>query len=432
MFALLSAARKALTQAVSVSGPRAEDPDGISGGVSEHPAKRTGTGRFAARRGLLVGLPAAALLAACTPGGFGGGGGGGPSINASAPVPVALLVPKGSGSSGDAILAASLENSARLAMSQLNGVQIDLRVYDTAGDVATTTSVTEQAISAGAKIILGPVYAANANAAGHVAKSHGINVLAFSNNSDIAGGNVFILGPTFRNTANRLTQYATRQGRQRIVTVYGNTAEGQAGAAAISNAAAQAGATITASVPYEFSQQGVIDALPAISGAAGAGRADAVFLTANAAGALPILTQLMPEQGLDPASLQYIGLTRWDVPAQTLDLPGVQGGWFAMPDPNVAAQFQSRYQAAYGNAPHPIGQLGFDGIAAIGALISSGRSDALGASSLTQGAGFQGAGGIFRLLADGSNERGLAIATVQNHQVVVIDPAPSSFGGFGF
>ena len=73
-----------------------------------------------------------------------------------------------------------------------------------------------------------------------------------------------------------------------------------------------------------------------------------------------------------------------------------------------------------------------DGIAAIGALVRQGKSNALTAQALTQGSGFVGVGGIFRLRSDGTNERGLAIAQIRNSQVVVIDPAPRSFGGAGF
>ncbi|MDG1337051.1 MAG: penicillin-binding protein activator, partial [Tateyamaria sp.] len=53
-------------------------------------------------------------------------------------------------------------------------------------------------------------------------------------------------------------------------------------------------------------------------------------------------------------------------------------------------------------------------------------------ASLTQNAGFQGASGVFRLLRDGTNERGLAVASVDNKKVVVISPAPRSFGRAGF
>ena len=113
-------------------------------------------------------------------------------------------------------------------------------------------------------------------------------------------------------------------------------------------------------------------------------------------------------------------------------MPGVQGGWFALPDPQRTAQFNSRFQAANGNAPHPIAGLAYDGIAAIGALAKSNQREALGRNALTQPAGFQGVNGVFRLRADGSNERGLAVATIRNKQVVILSPAPQSFGGAGF
>ena len=212
----------------------------------------------------------------------------------------------------------------------------------------------------------------------------------------------------------------------------GSDPAGQAGRVAIERAAAVTGANVAGAVSYELSQQGVINAIPTIRSSVGSSGAQSVFLTANTAGALPLLTQLMPEAGVDPAVTQYIGLTRWDIPSQTLSLPGVQGGWFALPDPNKTSQFRARYQGTYGAAPHPIGGLAYDGIAAIGALVGAGKSDALTGAALTQGSGFQGTGGIFRLRPDGTNERGLAVATIQEQKVVVIEPAPSSFAGAGF
>ncbi|WP_136637004.1 penicillin-binding protein activator [Pseudooceanicola onchidii] len=369
-------------------------------------------------------------LAACEPIALGGGSNGGPAIDASKPVPVALLVPK-SGGSGDAVVSAALENAARLAIADLNGARIDLRVYDTAGNEGTTATVTQQAVADGAKIILGPLYGGNANVAGHTAASAGVNVLAFTNNASLAGGNVFVLGQTFDNTARRLTSYAARQGKRRIVTVSAETAAGELGRQAMASAAAASGSSVVGNVVYSYSQQGVIAATQEIKAAVETNNADAVFLASNTNAALPFFAQLLPEAGVNPAVTQYIGLTRWDVPAQTLDLPGLQGGWFALPDPTLTAQFNSRYASAYGTAPHPLAGLAYDGIAAIGALVNRGRADALTGAALTQSAGFQGVNGVFRFQSNGVAERGLAIATIQNRQVVVIDPAPRAFGGFG-
>lgn len=368
------------------------------------------------------------VIAACEPVPFGEG----QMINTGAPVPVALLVPRGSGNAGDDILAQSLENAARLAITDLDGIKIDLRVYDTAGDPALAKGQAEKAVSEGAKIILGPVYSAEANAVSVGVAGKNVNVLSFSNNSTIAGGNLFILGPTFENTANRLVRFASGQGKGNLVIAHDTNLAGQLGKNAIQTAIGRTGgASMAAAVGYEFSQQGVVDAIPQIEGAVKSGAANALFLTANTDGALPLVTQLLLEAGVNPQNVQYMGLTRWDVPAQTLELPGVQGAWFAMPDPTLTERFSSRYMAAYGEQPHSIGGLAYDGIAAIGALVQAGHSDALTITALTQSAGFQGVNGIMRLRVDGTNERGLAVAQIQNKKVVIIDPAPRVFEGGG-
>lgn len=374
--------------------------------------------------GTAVALLSALVLAACQPSADGAATAPGGAVN------VALLVPSGSGSASDQLLARSIENAARMAITDLGGVQIDLRVYPTSGQPAQASAAATQAVADGASVILGPVFAEEANAAGLAASQAGINVLSFSNNPAIAGANVFVLGPTFDNTARRLASYAVRSGKSQVMIVHDRNPQGEAGRSAIQNGVISAGGRIVATGSYEFSQNGIVQAIPGIAAQAKSSGAQAVFLTADTAGALPLVTQLLSENGVSPATTQYVGLTRWDIPAATLSLPGVQGGIFAMPDPALFAQYQARYQATFGEQPHPVSAIAYDGIAAIGALAKQGRG--MDRASLTQGAGFVGVNGVFRLLQNGTNERGLAIARIQNNAVTVIDPAPRSFAGAGF
>ncbi len=367
-------------------------------------------------------LGALVWIASCTPTTVTG-----PTINTSAPVQVALLVPIGTGDATDAFLASNLENAARMAIADLQGVTIDLRVYDTGADAAQAAAAASRAVDEGAKIILGPLYAEAANAAGIAVRSRGVNVLAFSNNTSIAGGNVFVLGATFENTAKRLSAYAASTGFDRIMVVHGDDVPGAVGRDAIVQAIVKSGATLAGVESYPLSQQGILDASSLIAENATANGANAMFLTASVNADLPIVATMLPEHGINPATVRYIGLTRWDITPQALSLPGLQGGIFAMPDTTVSAQFDSRYAAAFGGLPHPLAGLAYDGIAAIGALVAAGNRDALTARALTQSQGFQGTAGIFRLLPDGTNERGLAVAQIQNSQVVIVDPAPRSF-----
>jgi len=383
-----------------------------------------------ARRAVIVMATAAMVLSACqiTPAGLAGG----PAVDPRKPVTVALMVPGGTADQGRQVLASNLENAARLAIADLQGVQIDLRVYQTGGDPARAAQLAAQAVTDGAKIIVGPLLAAEATAVGAAVAGAGINVLSFSNNPSAAGRNVFLLGPTFENTASRLMSFAASQNKGRVLLVSEQTPAGQAAETAVRAAAARTGANLAATQSYAFSQQGVVDALPRITAAARSSGAQTILVTAGSEGALPILAELLPQNGLSPVQFQYAGLTRWDVPAATLNLRGLQGGWFALPDPALTARFDARYAASYGAAPNPVAALAYDGIAAVGALLRQGGAEALSAARITQGQGFAGVNGVFRFRADGLNERGLAVAQVREGQSVVISPAPRSFAGGGF
>ncbi|MCR9087311.1 MAG: penicillin-binding protein activator [Rhodobacteraceae bacterium] len=386
--------------------------------------------RFLLRRLLLrrlVLLGAMFALAACDPSAFGG-----PRVQSGQPVKVALLVPGGSGDAQFDLIARDLTNAARLAVADLDGVAIDLQVYETGRSAQRAAQLAQQAVADGAGIIVGPLDASSANAAAVAVAGQNVNVLSFSNNPAIAGGNTFILGNTFQNTADRLVQYGRRNGKSRYMVVSGRTAAEEVANAAVIEAIQSRGGTVVGNSQFSMSQEGVVAAVPAIAEGAVASGADALFLTSSTQDALPLLTQLLPERGLTPNVVQYIGLTRWDIPASALSLPGVQGSWFALPDASATQQFRQRFTSAYGNNPHPLAGLAYDGVAAVGALVKSRGSNALTRSALTQRNGFAGASGVFRFRDNGTNQRALAVATVRNRQVIVIDPAPRRLGTAGF
>ncbi len=375
--------------------------------------------------GVLLGL-AGLALAACDPAAPGGGA----SRTTTGAVRVALLVPAGAADPNIAFIGQSLTNAARMAVAGLEGAQIDLQVYDTAGSAAQAAQVATQAANEGAEVILGPLFAQSANAAGLAVAGRGLSVLSFSNNPAVAGGNVFILGPTFDNTANRLVGYARGQGLNRFMVVSGEGAAGDVGRSAIAGAVQRQGGQLVANATFPLSQQGIQAVAPGIAAQAEQTGAQVAFLTSPPNEALPFLVQFLPEAGLTRDSIQYMGLTRWDVPASAIALPGLQGGVFALPDPAAASRFAGRYAAAFGASPHATASLAFDGIAAIGALAAAGQAPTAG--NLTRAGGFSGGTGVFRLLTNGSNERALAVARINDNRVTIVSAAPGRLGGAGF
>ena len=371
---------------------------------------------------ILAGL----ALSACQMGGAGGANG--PRVGQN--VQVAMLLPYGSPNAGDELVARSLENAARLAMTDIEGVQVQLVIYGTAADAAQAATVAQQAVSEGADIIIGPLRSDAAAAVGVAVSRNNINVLSLSNNTEIAGGNVFVLGHTYENSARRVIGYSAAQGRNRFVTLHARNLAGEIARDAVREAVESAGAVLTGEVAYEFSQAGVVGALEAVSTTVEDTQANALMVTSDATGALPLFAQLLPENGLDTEATRFIGLTRWDTPPQTLEIAGLQGGWFAIPDPNADIAFRTRYTAAYDETAHVLAPIGYDAMRAV--IETAATQGRLGGAELTAGSGIQGANGVFRLRADGTNERAMAVIQVQENQMVVVDPAPRIFGSAGF
>lgn len=375
----------------------------------------------------LLSAPILALtLAACNlsaPGSVSG-----PNVSGGT-VDVALLVPYGSAAAGDDLLARNLERAARLAAGDVTDIEIAITVYNTGGNPAGAATVTEMAIREGADVIIGPLRS-DAAAAASVAANGRVNIVSFSNNTEVAGGNLFVLGNTFENTAQRLVTYASSQGRNRILILHAQNLAGEVARDAVLTALPLAGADLAGTVSYEFSASGVVDVLPEVMDAVRSNQADAIVLTSDTTGALPLFAQLLPENGLDTEAVRLIGLTRWDTPAQTLELAGLQGGWFAIPDQGAAATFQARFLETYGEPPHVLAGLGYDAVQLVAATTR--RTGQLGSDDLAGTPGVSGANGLFRLNQDGTNARALAVAEIIDSQVVIRDPAAGIGASTGF
>lgn len=356
------------------------------------------------------------------------------TVDANAPVKVALLVPLNSSQSEMNSLGTSLVNAARMAQNDLSGVQIDLKVYPTGGDPAAAAAAASRAIAEGAQIFVGPLFSTAAASVAPVAAARGLSVLSFSNNTDIAGNNVYLLGITFDSVANRVVRHAVETGRTNIAVIHSNDPAGTAGSDAAKNAIARFGGNLAGTWGYDLSPQGISENAPAIAKAVRAAGANAAVLTDDPGAGLTFLTPVLASGGLSNRNTQFLGLTRWNQPPAAATTLSMQDGIFAAPDPATLGQFEARYVATYGATPHSLAGLAYDGIAAVGAMVQAAQatgSGALSRSQITDPSGFAGVNGAFRFLSNGRNERGLALMQLRDGAAVVIDGAPRSFGGQG-
>ena len=372
-------------------------------------------------------------LSACEPINFAG-----PTtdVDPNQPVVVALMVPLASGNSVTEQLAQNMVNAAQMAARDLSGANLDLRVYETGGNAEMAAAAATRAVADGAQIMVGPLYSTSTAAIAPIAAQAGINILSFSNTTSVAGGNVYIMGTTFDTIANRLVKHSIASGFGNIAIVHQEGVSGDSGKASIERAIARNGGNLTTAVSYPLALTEMGEAASGIADTLRASNSNAVFFTDSPLRGLGFITaSLASNHFRTKRDAQFMGLSRWDSSNEVLVTPSLQGGWFAVPDPTLTLQFETRYQLAYGIEAHQLSGLAYDGIAAVGAMISSaraaGETSAFSAQRLTDPAGFAGVTGIFRFRADGTNERGLAIMKIEGGVANMISAAPRSFGSAG-
>jgi len=162
-----------------------------------------------------------------------------------------------------------------------------------------------------------------------------------------------------------------------------------------------------------------------VANAMKAGQVDALFLPAGPED-LQSLAPLLASNGVTSKGLQFLGTGQWDYPAIGRETALV-GSWFPAPDPKGWSDFVGKYAKTYGSTPPRIASLGYDAVSLAVSLSPNPPGQRYTATTLTRGSGFAGVDGLFRLLPDGTSERGLAILEVREYGPQVMEPAPNSF-----
>jgi len=367
-------------------------------------------------------------------------------------IKVALLLPL-TAKGNTAQVAKALKQAGELALFDFDNPAVTLIAKDTKGTIAGAQAAAQAAVQEGAELIVGPLFAKSVEAAAPVARQAGIPIIAFSSTRKVAGNGVYLLSFVAGHDVNRIVSYAISQGKRSFAGLIPKTAYGDIVESAFTSSVSENGGQIVSMQRYPADANGMLEPArkiaelvngPKAAAAAGAaGQAQAVSTESPASGAyqsqidtifipagpetLPTIAALMPYFEIDTKSIKLLGTGRWDYAGVGREKP-LTGAWFPGPDPKGWRAFTQRYVKTYGKTPPRLASLAYDAVSLAVSLSSNPPGSRYTAVHLTRGSGFAGVDGLFRLLPDGTSERGLAILEVQRFGTRVIDPAPSSFG----
>lgn len=386
------------------------------------------------RRTLLSGL-SLLTLSACTAGSFDfGGGPNGPPDNGmdlplaegqtfgAGPVRVALLLPL----TGDAAaVGTSMAHGAELAMdfiaqnASIND-NITLVLKDTGSSAQAAAAAAQQAIGEGASLILGPLRADQVTAAGGVARSGGIPLIGFSNNSGAAQPGVYLLNVLPESEAKRSLGYARSIGKRAYAGLFPTSEYGRIQQAAFTQAASELGLRVVGVYSFgslDEAKSVVAQLAPIMQG----GQIDTLFLPDRATA--PSFGVLFEEAKIPGGAIQIIGSADWNGDQNIMNTPWLAGGLYPAVDDAGYQALLPLYQQKFGGKPHPFVTLAYTGVVLANVSSLSLGTPRYDRAQLTTAGGFNGRDGVFRFLSDGRSEYALVIKKVTIGGAQLVDGA---------
>ncbi len=335
-------------------------------------------------------------------------------------VKVGLILPlSAAGNAGVAAL--SMKNAAEMALAEFQNPNIQLLIKDDAGSAQGASQGTQQALDEGAEIILGPLFASSVPAAAQLTRAKGVNVIAFSTNSSVAGRGVFLLSFLPESDVNRIVEYSAGIGKKSFAALLPENAYGNVVEATFKQAVPRRGGRIVAFEKYGSDRAG-----PARTVAQALGSADALFI-ADDGDSVVAVADALTAAGANLKNIQLLGTGLWDNP-RVYASAALQGGLYAAPDPSGFRNFAGRYRTKFGGEPVRTATLAYDAVALVAALARTQGPQRFSPETLTNPSGFAGIDGLFRFRPDGANERGLAVMRVATGGAVPVAGSPKSFG----
>ena len=331
---------------------------------------------------------------------------------------VALLVPMSGPNAG---VGRSIANAANLAILDTGGKRVRITTYDTATGAAAAAA---HALADGNRLILGPLLAEDVRAVAPAARAAHVPIVSFSNDVDVAGNGVYVMGFSPAQAIDRVVRYAAGKGMTRFAGLMPSGVYGRRASNALIKAAEAAGGSVVGLQSYDRSPASLNAAIAKLGGGQGY---DALVIADGGRIALQAVPLVRKHGG---QSAQIMGTELWNTEPSLGASAAMKGAWFASVSDAMYKQLAAKYSARFGQKPYRLASIGYDAVLLTVRIAADWQpGDAFPADRLLDKDGFTGVDGAFRFRSDGAADRTLVVQQIGPGGFTIVSPAPKGFGG---
>jgi ABC-type branched-subunit amino acid transport system substrate-binding protein len=341
---------------------------------------------------------------------------------------IAVMLPFSSPDPDVRKLANALFNAIQMSLFEVGAQDVVLMPRDSGTDPESSGRAAQDAIKDGAVAVVGPLFAQQIPSVAQEASRVGAPVFSFSTDTSAIGGGAYLMSLTPQTEIDRIVDWASTQGVNRFAMFGPDTEYGHIAETALNAAAARHGAVVIDAEyykPSDNSPQAPAKRLSErVKAEDKASPGKVAVLIPERGVQLRTVASLLPYFDVNVRQVKFLGTGAWNDSAVWRE-PALFGGAFPAPDPNLIADFDKRYQAAFGEPAPKLASFGYDAGALAAALA---KGDRLDAAMVQRQEGFAGVNGLFRFLGDGSIQRALTVMQIEpGGGVKVISPAVVAF-----
>ena len=333
---------------------------------------------------------------------------------------VALLVPL---TGANKAVGQAMLDAGNLALFDVSS-DLALLPRDSGSSPEGSKAAADKALADGAGLILGPVFSASVAPVRASAEPVEVNVITYSTDASVAGGNVFVIGFLPTQQVDRIVGYAKSRGLSKLAALvpdnpYGTTVATEIGVMRDRLAMPPPRILTLGRDPKALLAELATDPPEMLLIALGGDQLKALA---------PTIAEFTAQH-----PLQLLGTGLWDDATLGQQAPQLIGAWYPAPAPVGFTNFDQKFRQTYSYAPPRIASLAYDAVALAAAIAkgSPGNPRPFGKDVLTQPSGFLGIDGPFRFLPSGLSERNLAVLAVGGGGPTVLDPPPPTFEKLG-
>ncbi len=345
----------------------------------------------------------------------------------------------------------SLLNAAQLALNKTQSKNIKFFVRDT-GNTDNITKNFYSLLNQDIDIILGPIFSENILKIKPLVKDEDIQIITFSNNTEVKQNNLYIFGLTLEDEMQSILRYSQNSKNKKLAAILPDNDYGKRIKTEITKFYTNNPSHLVKTIMYnpnnpdfykisknisEYEDRKINLALKIKEleshntdkskkevkrlknlDTLGDLPFDSLFIGIQTFNQLSMISSILPYYDVDPKKIQYLGNSVWNQDSIVKE-PGLNNSVFTSLDRESISHFKQEYIKIFNQKPHPIASLAYD---AVGLIVSLSKNQkTINSSSLTSKKGFVGVSGKFKFKLDGNIERIPIIYRVKDENLYEIN-----------